>query len=208
MLKLAFILFIAGLYLIGSGCYDLFVQAGTSRQPTTVSVAELEKSVPPNRHLVVTGGRPVTATAVKFYKTKWGTKVSGSEILFIPIADASAAVPGHSTPSILLRVTEDQLEAAKAGNKFNLQAIEGVRTTSMDLEGKARQRLVETYGQAAVDRMIILDYHGSVGMGAGVAKVAGGIVMSGAVIAAFVFFRKPTQSVPPIATSAPPVMSR
>ena len=133
MLKLALILFLSGLYLIGSGCYDLFVQAGTSRQPTTVSVAELQIGVPRNRHLIVTGGRAVPETAVTFYKRKWGTKVSGSEILFIPITDASATAANHSTPSVLLRVTEGQLDEAKAGAKINFGAAEGVRTTSLDL---------------------------------------------------------------------------
>ena len=98
MARLTLILFVAGVYLIGSGCYDLYVQAGTSRQPTTVSVAELEKNLPPNRHLIVTGGRAITATAVTFYKTKWGTKVSGSEILFIPIADTSKTAADGATP--------------------------------------------------------------------------------------------------------------
>jgi hypothetical protein len=199
MLKLAFILFVAGLYLIGSGCYDLFLQAGTSRQPTTVSVAELEKGVPANRHLVVTGGRPITATAVTFYKSKWGTKVSGSEIVFIPIADASTAGSDHSTPSILLRATEDQLDAAKAGEKINFQAVEGIRTTSMDLEDKARRRLVETYGQAAVDRMIILNYHGTIGIATGLGKLAGGVAMAGGVVGAFIWLRKPKQPKPAIA---------
>src|SRR5437660_366255 len=142
MMRIAFLLFIAGLYLVGSGCYDLFVQAGTSRQPTSVSVAELKQSIPANRHLVVTGGRPIVATAVKFYKTHWGAKVSGSEILFVPIADASEGALAPSTPSILLRVSEDQLNAAKAGQKVNFRALEGIRTTSMDLEDKARHRLV------------------------------------------------------------------
>src|SRR6266576_668725 len=63
MARIALLLIVGGLYLICSGCYDLFVQAGASRQPTTVSVAELEKSVPANRHLIVSGGRPVLATA-------------------------------------------------------------------------------------------------------------------------------------------------
>jgi hypothetical protein len=167
MIRLALLLFLVGIYLICSGCYDLFIQAGTSRQPTTVTVAELEKAVPANRHLVVTGGRPVAAAAVKFYKTKWGTKISGSEILFIPIVNASTATSDTVTPSILLRVTEDQVDAAKAGQKISFGSIEGVRTTSMDLEDKARQRLVDTYGEAAVDKMVILAYHGDVGMGGG-----------------------------------------
>ncbi len=205
MVRLAFLLFIAGLYLIGSGCYDLFVQAGTSRQPTTVSVAELEKSVPANRHLVLTGGQPVKDNAVSFYRTKWGTKVSGSEILFIPITDASTAAAGRS-PSVLLRVTEDQIDAAKAGNKIDFQALEGIRTTSMDLEDKARRRLVEAYGQGAVDRMIILNYHGAVGMGTGLAKLAGGVALSGALVGVFIFLRKPKAPTPPLPSSVPPVI--
>jgi hypothetical protein len=208
MIRLAFILFVAGLYLIGSGCYDLFVQAGTSRKPTTVSVVELEKSIPPNRHLVVTGGRPISSTAVKFYKTKWGSKVSGSEILFIPISDAATITANGATPSILLRVTEDELNAAKAGMKINFEALEGIRTTSMDLEDKARQRLVENYGQAAVDRMIILDYHGQIGMLAGLGKLAGGIVMAGGVVLAFIYSRKPKQTPPPIPGPVPPAIPR
>jgi hypothetical protein len=208
MLRLGFILLIAGLYLIGSGCYELFVQAGTSREPTKVSIAELEKAVPANRHLIVTGGRPVIATAVKFYKIQWGTKVSGSEILFIPIADASTAGADHSTPSILLRMTEQQLDSAKAGKKINFQAIEGIRATSVDLENKARQRLVETYGQASVDRMIILDYQGRIGVGVGLGKLAGGIVMVGAVVGAFIFSRKPKQPTAPIPSAVPPAIPR
>ena len=206
MLKLALIFFVAGLYLIGSGCYDLFVQAGTSRQPTTVSIAELQKGVPGNRHLIVTRGRAVPETAVTFYKTKWGTKVSGSEILFIPITEASTTAAHNSTPSVLLRVTEEQLEEAKAGKKINFEAVEGVRTTSLDLEDKARRRLIETYGQAAVDRMIILDYHGSIGIGAALGKVAGGVALAGAVVGGFIFLRRPKPSTPAIACSVPPLI--
>ena len=204
MRKLAFLLFIGGIYLLCSGAYDLYVQSGTSRKPTTVTVAELEKSVPANRHLIVTGGRPVSAAAIKFYRTQWGSKVSGSEILFIPIADASSPAASLSKPSILLRVEEDDINAAKAGQKIDFKAIEGVRTTSMDLEDKAQQRLVENFGKDAVDRMVILCYHGSIGMGTGLGKLAGGVVLVGGLVAAFVFGRRSTVSTPPIASSAPP----
>jgi hypothetical protein len=207
MLKVALIVFVAGLYLIGSGCYELFVQAGTSRQPTTVSVAELEKGVPANRHLIITGGRPVSETAITFYRKKWGTKISGSEILFIPIMDASGAATDRSTPPILLRVTEDQLDLAKAGQKVNFRAMEGIRTTSMDLEDKARRRLVESYGDAAVKRMIVLDYHGKIGLGAALGKMVGGVAMVGAVVAGFIFVRRPKQAPPPIPGSVPPVIA-
>jgi hypothetical protein len=208
MTRLALILFIAGIYLICSGSYDLFIQAGTSRQPTTISVAELEKSVPANRHLVITGGRPVVTAAVTFYKKQWGTKISGSEILFIPIVNALAATSDNVAPSILLRVTEDQVEAAKAGQKINFGSIEGVRTTSMDFEDKARQRLVDTYGEAAVDKMVILAYHGGVGMGGGLGKLAGGLAIVGGMIAAFIFTRKSKQQTSAVPSAVPPTLAR
>jgi len=204
MLRFVILFFFAGLYLIGSACYDLYVQAGTSRQPTTVSMAELRTSVPGNRHLIVTGGRADTANAVAFYKTKWGTKVSGSEILFIPITDASTTASRGSIPSVLLRITGDQTAEAKAGNKVSFEAIEGVRTTSLDLEDKARRRLVETYGQAAVDRMMILNYHGGVGIGAALGKLIGGIALTGAVVGGFIFLRKSKQPIRATVGSIPP----
>jgi hypothetical protein len=150
----------------------------------------------------------VSASAVKYYKTRWGTKVSGSEILFIPIMDAASATTHGATPSILLRVTEDQVDAAKAGNKINFRAVEGIRTTSMDLEGKARQRLVETYGQAAVERMVILSYHGGIGMGAALGKLGGGVVMVGAVVGGFILSRKSDQPTVRVASSLPPPLPR
>jgi hypothetical protein len=208
MVRLALLFFFGGIYLICSGCYDLFIQAGTSRKPTTISVAELEKGLPANRHLVVTGGRPIRETAITFYKTKWGTKVSGSEILFIPIADASSAAAKGSTPSILLRMDEEQINAGGGGANLNFGAIEGVRTTSMDLEDKARRRLVDSYGQDAVDRMIILNYHGSVGMGLALGKVGGGVAIVAGMIGGVLFLRKPKQPTAPVASpgSVPPVI--
>ena len=206
MARLALLLVIAGIYLICSGGYELFVQAGTSRQPTTVSLADLEKSVPSNRHLIITGGRAVKETAVAFYRTQWGKKVSDSEILFIPITQASAAEARSTTPLVLLRVTAEQIQAAEAGNKIDFRALEGIRTTSVDLEDKARQRLVQAYGQAQVDRMIILNYHGTVGFGTGLAKLAGGLALTGALVAAFVFARKPKPASPSMTSSLPPVI--
>lgn len=204
MLKIAILLFVTGLYLIGSGCYDLAVQADTSRQPTTVSIEELRKSLPGNRHLVVTGGRALPEHAVTFHKTKWGTKVSGSEVLFIPMTDASATGANNSTPSVLLRVTEDHLDEAKAG-QINFQAVEGVRTTtSQDLESKARRHLVDTYGQAAVERMIILDYQGTLGIGPALGKITGGTALAGAVVAGFLFLQKPKAGRPAVSGSLPP----
>ncbi len=142
--------------------------------------------------------------AVTFYKTHWGMKESGSEILFIPIADASANAPSNSTPRILLRVTEDKLAEAKSGREINLEAVEGIRTTSLDLEDKARRLLVKAYGQAAVESMVILDYHGKVGIGTALVKLAGGVALVGAIVGGFIWLRKPKTPAPPVIGSIPP----
>lgn len=173
-----------------SGCYDLFLQAGTSREATSVSVSELKTSLPSNRHLIITGGQADTENAVVFYRSKRGTKVSGSEILFIPILEAGTVPSRGSAPTVLVRMTEDQVNEAQGGAKVDFAAVEGIRTTSFDLEGKARSRLVETYGQAAVDKMMILNYHGSIGVWKALGKLAGGVGLSGAVVGAFILKRK------------------
>jgi len=190
MIRIAIAAFVAGIYFICSGCYDLFVQAGTSHEPTTVAVTELKTSVPNNRHLIITGGKADTENAVVFYKSKYGTKVSGSEILFIPIIEAGTVPSRSSAPAVLVRMTEDQVNEAQGGAKIDFASVEGIRTTSFDLEGKARSRLVETYGQAAVDKMMILNYHGSISVWKALGKLAGGFGLSAAVVGAIILKRK------------------
>jgi hypothetical protein len=190
MIRLTIAAIVAGIYFICSGCYDLFVQAGTSRQPTTVSIAELKTGVPGNRHLIITGGRADKENAVVFYKSKYGQKLSGSEIYFIPMVEAATNASGASAPAVLVRMTESQVNEARGGEKVSFASIEGIRTTSFDLEDKARQSLVQSYGQAAVDKMVILNYHGSIDIWKALGKLGGGVGLIGAVVGAFILKRK------------------
>jgi hypothetical protein len=52
--------------------------------------------------------------------------------------------------------------------------------------------------------MIILAYHGNIGIGPAFLKLAGGIAIAGFVIGAFILSRKSRQPVTPVASSVPP----
>lgn len=154
---LVFIL-IGGIYLLVTGAYNCFIQASTKDQPTTISIVELERSVPLNRHLVVTGGKAMLNEAIVYYEMRRNVKVNGSEVYFIPIQDISLAAYPSLCPPLLVRITEYQMDALKKEKEFSIDPIHGVRTTHSDLNGKAESLLNERYGEGAVKNMVILEY--------------------------------------------------
>src|SRR2546425_8753208 len=130
------LLLIVGVGLIVMGAYGFFIGPGTSSTPTIVSIADLERSAPSNRQLIVTGVRALVNDAVLYYETRRYEKVAGSEAHFIPIQDASLAAYYSPTPPLLLRITEAQMDAINNGKVFDARAIHGVRMTHWDLESK------------------------------------------------------------------------
>ena len=59
---------------------------------------------------------------------------------------------------MLVRITEPQMDVIKKGKPFDADSIHGVRMTHWDLEDKAGDVLTKRYGQAAVKKMVILEY--------------------------------------------------
>ena len=184
MSRILVLIFLGGIGLIFMGAYDFFIQVGTSSNPTTVSIAKLEKAVPANRHLIVTGGQAMIDDAVVYYKRRRSVKVPGSEIYFIPIQDASLAAYRSLAPSLLVRITDPQMSAIKEGKTFDANAIHGVRMTNWDLDGKAEDLLAKRYGQASVKKMVIVEYEKAVtGIKSGLAQMFGGVVcIAGSVV--------------------------
>ena len=178
------LLLIGGVGLIVMGAYGFFIGPGTSSRPTIVSIADLEKSAPANRQLIVTGGRALVNDAVVYYETRRYEKVAGSEAHFIPIQDASLAAYYSPTPPLLLRITEAQMDAINKGKIFDARAIHGVRMTHWDLESKARDLLTKRYGEAAVKKMVNLQYENEVtGIGGGLGQMfLGAVCIVGAVV--------------------------
>ena len=178
------LLLIGGAGLIVLGAYGLFIQADTSSTPTTVSIADLERSAPSDRHLIVTGGRALVNDAIVYYETRRYAKVAGSEAHFIPIQDASLAAYHSLTPSLLLRMTGAQMDAIKKGEGFDAGAIHGVRMTQWDLEGEVRELQTKRYGEAAVKKMVNLQYENEVtGTGGGLGQMfLGAVCIVGAVV--------------------------
>lgn len=157
------------------GAYDCFIQAGTQDKPTKVSIAELERSVPFNRHLIVTGGKAMLNEAIVYYEMRHQVKVTGSEVYFIPIQEVSLAAYPSLTPPLLVRISEYQLEDLKKEKDLFIDPIHGIRMTHWDLEGKAENLLAEKYGDAAVKNMVILEYNKAVtGIRDGLNQILGG----------------------------------
>jgi hypothetical protein len=179
------LLLIGGVGLIVMGAYGFFIEDDASSTPTTVSIADLEKAVPSNRNLIVTGGRALVNDAVVYYETRRDAKIAGSEAHFVPIQDASLAAYHSLTPPLLLRISEAQMDAIKNGKVFDARAIHGVRMTHWDLEGKARDLQTKRYGEAAVKKMVILEYEKEVtGIGDLGQMFLGAVCIVGAVVCA------------------------
>jgi hypothetical protein len=178
------IILLMGIVLCGAGAYEFFIQAGTSREPTRVTIEELERDAPSNRHLIVTGGQAMLEDAVSYYETRSATKVASSEIHYIPIQDATLAAYDSFAPRLLVLVTEYQVKSFETGKAFDANSIQGVRMTSFELKTKAEEFLTNKYGESAVKRMVILDYERAVtGVGKGLSQmIFGAILVVGAIV--------------------------
>ncbi|HWX15578.1 MAG TPA: serine protease [Chthoniobacterales bacterium] len=198
--------FLVAIYLIIAGGYDAFIQ-GTARQnPETISIPELQKNLPTNRHLIVTGGTAVVAKAVEYYQTRHGVRVPNSEIYFIPIQDSSLPPSASAIPPLLVKMTKDQLDKVKVQGGLESSRIEGVRMTHWDLESKAKDYLVASFGNSGVEKMVVLDYQRQVvGIWRGMGQILGGFVLLGALMLASAKLNQPR---PTPQTSLPPSPSR
>src|SRR6266436_274687 len=116
--RLVFFAFLGGIYLVIAGAYDAFIQASAQRTPETISISELQKNVPNNRHLIVTGGTAVVSKAVEYYQTRRGVRDPNSEIYFIPIQDSALPSSASAIPPVLVKMTKEQLDKIRAQGGF------------------------------------------------------------------------------------------
>ena len=181
--RLIFFAFLAGIYLAVAGAYEVFIQATALGKPQMISISELAKNVPSNRHLIVSGGRAMISKAVEYYQTRHGVREANSEIYFIPIEDPSGGSSSSASPVLLVKMTASQLEKAKANGGFDSSAIEGIRMTRWDLESKAEEYLVRSFGKPAIEKMVILEYKKEViGIWQGLGEFLGGLLLIGGII--------------------------
>lgn len=199
---------LVAIFLICTGAYDAFIQAGARQTPETISISELPKNVPNNRHLIVTGGSAVPSKAVEYYRTRHGVRITGSEIYFIPIQDSSLASSVSASPPVLVKMTNEQFQKIKAAGGFESSRIEGIRMTTWDLESKAKEYLVNSFGNAAVEKMVILDYqHDIVGLWRGLGQSLAGFVLLGGLLFASATIARPRSVADKPAIVKPEVMS-
>ena len=166
--------------LLGWGGYEFFIQAGAFKNPTTISITDLEKDTPFNRHLIITGGHALVSDAVVYYETRNGVKEPGSELTFLPIQGTAPGENANQAPSVLILLMEYQVNQINKGKTFDENAIGGLRMTHWELKDKAREVLVKKYGEAAVNKMLIVEYEKQPkGVGESLLKICGGIVLFG-----------------------------
>jgi hypothetical protein len=176
MARVVVLLVFLGIGVTFNGAYDLYVQAGASSEPTTISMTELKKGIPPNRNLIVTGGEPVIQDGVHYYESRSGSKEEGSDAWFIPIRNRIPSERRSGTPEILLRITEEGMAVLKSNQTFNADSIHGIRVPHHELKTRVSGFLNQKYGLGAANEMLILEYEKKVtGIWPGLAKIVGGV---------------------------------
>ena len=183
MQRLIVIAFLGAVYLTISGGYETYILIGTSANPTTITVEDIESHLPSNRYLKVTEGRVMREEAVVYFEKDRKTfqKVADSEITFIPILSSSAN--STSTPKIILRIPEAKMKTIKEDHSFDENSIIGIWKTQWDLEDKVKEFLAKEFGQDAAERMIVLEYgeKSSDDFVTALAKLIGGLVILGVI---------------------------
>ncbi len=183
---------VIGFALLVAGGYGLWIDADTSPVPTRIGIGELEKRVPGNRNLVVTGGLLATNEAFALWNTRSGTTVEGTEVNFIPVRNPESASGTNAPPRVLLRIGPSAMKSIQAGHPVDPAALRGIRTTQFTLHAKAKALLAETYGGAAAKRMLILEYGKEAnGPWRNLGFLVGGIVVLGLSFGATGMLRRP-----------------
>jgi len=182
MQRLIVLAFLAAVYLTISGGYESWILLGTSGQPTSVSVSELESLIPSNRYLNVTDGQMMLKEAVVYSERDRKTfqKVTNSEVTFIPVLPATSE-RNSSTPRLIIRIPEEKMNQIKEKQYFDQHSIIGIRKTHWDLEDKAKEFLAKEFGKETAENMIILEYgpKSSADSVEALAKLLAGLVILG-----------------------------
>lgn len=183
MQRIIVIAFLAAVYLTITGGYETWILFGTSGNPTTITVEDIESHLPSNRYLKVTEGRIMKEEAVVYFEKDRKTfqKVADSEITFIPII--SSLANSSSTPKLILRIPEAKMREIKENHSFDENSIVGIRKTQWDLEDKVKKFLAKEFGIDAAEKMIVLEYgeKSSDDLVTAIAKLFAGLVILGVI---------------------------
>jgi hypothetical protein len=152
------ILWFVGIAGVCLGFYEIFINLNSFSKPDTISIMDLEKGAPFNRHLTVTDARPLLDHSVVFHKTRRGSIVEGSEFVFVPMQEAAFKNFSSFTPFLLVKVPKNRFEIfSKAMADLN-PTVQGIRMTQWELPDEAEKVLAKSFGNDPVKRMIILEF--------------------------------------------------
>lgn len=158
MARFLLILWFVGIGGVCIGVYNFFIDLNSFSTPETISIMDLEKGAPFNRHLIVTDARPLLDQAVVFHKTRRGSVVEGSEFIFVPMQEAAFKNYSSFTPFLLVKVPKNRFEIfSKAMAELN-PTVQGIRMTQWELPDEAEKVLAKSFGNDPVKRMIVLEF--------------------------------------------------
>jgi len=158
MKRFTSLILIAALVALCFGAYHCFLGLTTFPNPTEISLIQLEKHVPFNRHLKIVGAVPLLKDGVVFYQTRRGSKVENSECTFIPLTEKSLNGFSSLTPRVLLRVSQPLLDIFIKSSTSMDQPIQGIRLTSLDLPQEAKKLVSKSWGETSTNNMLVIDY--------------------------------------------------
>ena len=152
------LVFLGGFAGVVLGSYHLYVQFGVSPIATTLTLSQLDQSTPSNRNLIVTEGEAAVESAVTSYKTKYYAKVSGSDVIFVPVFERGLSRLRTLPPSLLLKMSTKQFEVLKAARGILAGGFQGLRIPQIELETGVKSFFEKKYGEDAIAHLTILDF--------------------------------------------------
>jgi hypothetical protein len=152
------ILWFVGIAGICLGFYNFFINLNSFSTPETISIMDLERGAPFNRHLIITDARPLLQHSVVYHQTRRGSVVEGSEFIFVPMQEAAFKNYSSFTPFLLVKMPKNRFEVFTNAMAEPNPTVQGIRMTQWELPDEAERVLSKSFGSDPVKRMIVLEF--------------------------------------------------
>lgn len=183
--RISALLFLAGIAGIVMGVYRFCIELPSSENPSVVTVSELERHTPWNRHVAISNAVISTDDGVHYTETHYAAIMN--ESYFLPVRDSALAGLTSIPPRVYVKVSKTQMTEIEGKRLVSDPVIDGMRLTRWDIEGKVKDYLVSSLGPQTANNLVIIELGKKPeGIGAplgtivaGIGMLAGGLCISG-----------------------------
>lgn len=134
--------------------YNLFIEYGTSKVPTKISLTNLSLNPPKNRNLIITNSICDVDHTIKYWEN---IRDQSTIEYYIPLKESNLFQKAQ-VPKAILKISSKNWDNIENGNiEFDPNNIPCFRLTQLDLNSKAQDKLEEYFG-STVENMIIVEY--------------------------------------------------